>query len=78
MRTTLTLDDDVAARLKRLSRGGRFKDLVNEVLRRGLERIETREPRPEYRVRPVKLGPKRTDLDNIAEVLAESEGDGRP
>jgi len=76
MRTTLTLDDDVAARLKRLSRGGRFKDVVNDVLRRGLERMETREPRPDYRVRPVKLAPRRTDLDNVAEVIAESEGDG--
>lgn len=78
MRTTITLDDDVAARLKRLSRGGRFKDLVNQVLRRGLERMETREPRPDYRVRGVKLGPKRTDLDNIVEVLAETEGDRHP
>jgi Arc/MetJ-type ribon-helix-helix transcriptional regulator len=75
MRTTLTLDDDVAARLKRLSRGGRFKDLVNDVLRRGLERMETKEPRPDYRVRAVKGRPRRTDLDNVAEVLAEIEGD---
>jgi hypothetical protein len=75
MRTTLTLDDDVAARLKRLSRGGRFKDLVNQVLRRGLERMETREPRPDYRITPVRLQPRRTDLDNIGEVLAEIEGD---
>ena len=75
MRTTLTLDDDVAARLKRLSRGGRFKDLVNEVLRRGLERLEAREPRPDYRIKPVRLSPSRTDLDNVADVLAETEGD---
>jgi hypothetical protein len=75
MRTTITLDDDVAARLKRLSRGGRFKDVVNQVLRRGLDRLETREPRPDYRIRPVKLEPRRSDLDNVAEVLAEIEGD---
>ena len=38
MRTTLTLDDDVARRLKELTReqGGSFKSTVNEVLRRGL------------------------------------------
>ncbi len=38
MRTTLTLDDDVAARLKELAHRRRdtFKDTVNEVIRRGL------------------------------------------
>jgi Ribbon-helix-helix protein, copG family len=38
MRTTLTLDDDVAAALERLrkSRDASLKDLVNEALRRGL------------------------------------------
>lgn len=75
MRTTLTLDPDVAARLRRLSQGGRFKDVVNEALRRGLERLESREPRRHYRIKAVKVGPRRTDLDNIAEVLAEIEGD---
>lgn len=75
MRTTLTLDPDVASRLRRLSRGGRFKDVVNEALRRGLERLESKEPRREYRIRAVKVYPKRTDLDNVAEVLAEIEGD---
>ena len=54
MRTTLTLDDDVAAALERLrrSRDASLKDLVNEALRRGLidmgrrtksrERVSTR------------------------------------
>jgi hypothetical protein len=38
MRTTLTLDDDLARRLKELARasGGSFKEVVNQVLRRGL------------------------------------------
>lgn len=38
MRTTLTLDDDLAARLKQLTRetGRSFKEVTNEVLRRGL------------------------------------------
>ena len=38
MRTTLTLDDDLAERLKELARqGGRsFKEVTNEVIRRGL------------------------------------------
>ena len=39
MRTTLTLDDDVAEALERIrkSRDLRMRDLVNEVLRRGLK-----------------------------------------
>ncbi|HKR79080.1 MAG TPA: hypothetical protein VJR69_05195, partial [Nitrospira sp.] len=38
MRTTLTIDEDVAVQLKRLRRGGdlKLKELVNEALRRGL------------------------------------------
>jgi hypothetical protein len=39
MRTTLTLDDDVAAKLKTESQsaGRPFREIVNETLRRGLE-----------------------------------------
>jgi hypothetical protein len=39
MRTTITLDPDIAARLKRLSRerGISFKEAVNSSLRAGLE-----------------------------------------
>ncbi len=50
MRTTLTIDDDVAQALKDLSRkrGTSFKTVVNEMLRRGLTTGEkpsaTREP----------------------------------
>jgi len=38
MRTTLTLDDDLARRLKELAREGgqSFKEVTNEVIRRGL------------------------------------------
>ena len=38
MRTTLTIDDDIARALKELSRerGSSFKAVVNDVLRQGL------------------------------------------
>ncbi len=38
MRTTLTLDDDAARRLKEIARrtGRSFKEVVNEAIRRGL------------------------------------------
>ena len=43
MRTTLTLDEDLAKRLKELARqGGRsFKEVTNEVIRRGLSAGES-------------------------------------
>lgn len=45
MRTTLTLDDDLAAALKRLAARRRvsFKQTVNEVIRRGLSTQEVRQ-----------------------------------
>jgi len=44
MRTTLTLDDDVAAKLEKLARQRKlsFKEVVNSVLRRGLSAPEGR------------------------------------
>ena len=49
MRTTLTIDDDLAVALKALSRqrATSFKAVLNEVLRRGLSTGETPEPSPE-------------------------------
>lgn len=47
MRTTLTLDDDVASKLKELARRKNvpFKEAVNTVLRRGLVAPEVRRAR---------------------------------
>lgn len=44
MRTTLTLDDDVAVQVGRLrrERDASLKDVVNESLRRGLEEMQKR------------------------------------
>jgi hypothetical protein len=44
MRTTLTLDDDVAAKLRELAHRRKvpFKDIVNATLRRGLAAQEPR------------------------------------
>jgi metal-responsive CopG/Arc/MetJ family transcriptional regulator len=44
MRTTLTIDDHVAARLRRLAAGrGAQKRLINDLLRMELDRMEHRE-----------------------------------
>ncbi len=77
MRTTLTLDEDVAAGLTRLrkQRGGSFKSLVNDALREGL-RAMTEPPRKRatFETRTVDLGSCLLgDIDNIAEVLAVAE-----
>jgi hypothetical protein len=78
MRTTLTLDDDVAILLKRLSeeRQVSFRTLVNEALREGLRQLEAPVPSPAFRTEPVSLGRCLVgNLDDIAEVLALAEGD---
>ena len=79
MRTTLTLDDDIAAILERLrkSRDASMKELVNEALRRGLKDMGSRTKRREHlRTRSVALGRLRiAGLDNIGDALAVAEGE---
>jgi Arc/MetJ family transcription regulator len=77
MRTTITLEKDVAARLERLKRTKPFKTLVNEALRAGLDELERGlvNKGKRYTIKGVKGEPFRTDLDNIAEVIAEIEGE---
>ena len=77
MRTTITIDSDVAVRIERLKKTRPFKQLVNDALRAGLDQIEkegTTIP-GRYVLTPVQGQPRRTDLDNIADLLAEVEGD---
>jgi len=79
MRTTLTIDDDIAATLERLRRSHRLslKQLINEALRRGLDDMGKRRKRREaVQTRAVTLGRMRVaSIDNIAEVLAVVEGE---
>jgi hypothetical protein len=79
MRTTLTIDDDVAAELERLRRDRDipYKTLVNEALRAGLRAMQQQpRPRTAFRTRSVDVGDCLVgNLDNTAEVLAIAEGD---
>ena len=79
MRTTLTLDDDVAAALERLrrSRDASLKQLINEALRRGLEDMRGRPKRREpVQTRAAALGRVRvSSIDDIGEALAIAEGE---
>lgn len=55
MRTTVTLDADVAAKLKELAhrRRASFKETLNDVIRRGLSaQVGTREAAERYVVEP--------------------------
>ena len=79
MRTTVTLDDDVAARLEQERRRRRvsFKALINEMLRVGLDaRGAPRRRLPPFRTKGFALGPSLVgSLDNIEEVLSRAEGE---
>lgn len=78
MRTTLTLLDDVAAKLKSLSRrsGRAFREVVNDVLRRGLARPPATSAREPFRVTARDLGALRPglSLNNLAELVERVEG----
>jgi hypothetical protein len=79
MRTTLTLDPDVAALLQRVrgARGATLKDAVNEALRRGLKQMTEQAPEPtRHHTEAVSLGRCLIrDLDDVAEALAVAEGE---
>ena len=79
MRTTLTLDDDVAVLLERVRKARKttLKEVVNVALREGL--VEMTKPATAHKARPqmrtFDLGPPGMNLDNIGEVLAAIEGE---
>ena len=78
MRTTITLDDDVAAKLQSVARrsGRAFKAVVNETLRRGLAAGAAPVRREPFRVRTRDLGARRAGitLDSVADLLEHVEG----
>lgn len=76
MRTTLTLDDDVARLLDKETRksGEPFKHVVNRLLRLGL--MASKQPiRKPFVVKPWNMGPPPgLSFDNIGELLDDLEG----
>jgi len=78
VRTTLTLDDDVAAKLQSEARrsGRPFREVVNDALRRGLAARRTSASRVPFKVVARDLGKLRPglSLDNVAELLEQVEG----
>lgn len=79
MRTTLTLDKDVAIALERLrkARKASLKKAVNDALREGLGQMASPAPRRRApRTRTVSLGRCLAgNIDNVSEALAIAEGE---
>ena len=78
MRTTLTIDEDVAVQLKKLrrERQASLKDVVNDTLRQGLRAAHTKEKsRKPFRMKTFDGGKQLIPLDNVAEALAILEGE---
>jgi len=77
MRTTLSLDDDVAALLRRARkvRKGSLKAVVNDAMRQGLKDLLAPKPsKASFKTRSVTLGRCLVgSLDDVAEILATSE-----
>lgn len=79
MRTTVTLDADVAAEIERVRRqdGRRFKHVLNDALRLGLRSLAG-EPDPHPFVSPTMprdLGAQLVDISDVSATIALAEGD---
>ncbi len=81
MRTTLTLDESVADGLKRLQRENpdkSFKQIVNDLIRQGLEisGVDT-VSKEKFVVKPVQAAVHRPEFnfDNIGKLIETVEGD---
>lgn len=77
MRTTLTIDPDVAVQLERLrrERDASLRDVVNDTLRRGLQDIGAPKHRKPFRTKTFDGGTPLIPLDNVAEAIALAEGE---
>ena len=79
MRTTLSLDDDVAALIEKVrkAKDASLKEVVNTALREGLVRmVQAPAPRKKFQMTVHDAGRcYLPNLDNTAEVLAFAEGE---
>ena len=78
MRTTLTIDTDVAVKVKQAVQltGMPFKSLINQALRIGLEAVLAPKKSRPYRTKGHAMGLRGgLSYDNIQELLAVAEGE---
>ena len=77
MRTTLTLDDDVSAKLREETRrsGKPFKQVVNDCLRVGLHSRSRSKSLPPFKVRTRNMGLRPgVDLDDVWGLIEQLDG----
>jgi hypothetical protein len=82
MRTTLTIDDDVAAAIERRRRdlNHSLKQEVNDLLRAGLMRSDEDRPTSDsggFRVQPLDVGELLVPIDDVEAALDIAEGPWR-
>lgn len=78
MRTTLTLDPDVAAKARKGAADLQkpFKEVVNMALRIGLDAVLSPQAAKPYRTKPRALGLREgLSYDNVSELLTQGEGE---
>jgi hypothetical protein len=79
MRTTLTLDDDVAALVERARKARKqsLREVVNDGLRQGLRPAVPTPPKAPFVTAEVSLGRCFLEsIDDVSEALAVAEGEG--
>jgi hypothetical protein len=77
MRTTLTLDRDIAERVKSATRksGRPLKQIINEALGAGLDQLSQPRVAKPYRTKSRNMGLREgIQLDNVQELLSQIEG----
>ncbi len=79
MRTTLNLDDDVAAAITSVarSRGRSLSRVANDLIRRGLAQVDARAELPPYDPPVFDTGAARIDVTDVAAALEVLDGAAR-
>jgi hypothetical protein len=78
IRTTVTLDEDVLARVKQesRSRGTSFRETINELLRSALLAGRTQPKRSGFRLRATHMGLRpNLNYDDVESLLEYAEGE---
>jgi hypothetical protein len=77
IRTTVTLEEDVLARVKRESRarGASFKDTINDLLRTALLNVDKKPKKRMFPMNPTHMGQKPgLNYDSVEALIEYAEG----
>ncbi len=75
MRTTVRIEDDLLRDLKGLAQSGKkpLNQVLNEVIRQGLRRPESRRSKKKFRQRTFDMGPPLVDITKALQLAGELE-----